>query len=203
MFVVTMDQKDSRHDADRVPDLLSRLDPIETLGGFARTVGDEVQGALASADQVVRAARIGLWSGYWHIGIGCGSAGSGDIFADDDAMRSARSPAFIRAREAVEASKKYTVSLAVVGADVDLAGDVQAVLQLLGVLIDSRTDAQREVVELAGEGLSGQEIAKRLGISEASVSRRRGLSRISEEEAAWPAIRRLLAELDASNGGVS
>lgn len=203
MFVVTMDQKDSRHDTDRVPDLLTRLDSLETVGGFARTVGDEVQGALANAGQVVRAVRIGLWSGRWHIGIGCGRAESTDVFADDDAMRSARSPAFIRAREAVEASKKYTVSVAVVGADAELAGDTQAVLQLIGVIIDSRTDAQREVVELAGEGLSGQEIAKQLGISEASVSRRRSLSRISEEEAGWPAVRRLLTELDAVKGGAS
>lgn len=202
MFVVTMDQRDSRHDVDRVPELLTALEPIETIGGFARTVGDEVQGALVSVDAVVSVVRLALRSGYWHIGVGCGAAGGTGYFDDDDAMRRARGPAFLRAREAVEASKKYPTSVAVVGEDAQLAADIQAFLQLLGVVVGGRTQAQREVVELASVGLSGQDIARRLKISEASVSRRRSLSKVTEEEAAWPAVRRLLTRLDSGLGGV-
>ena len=80
--------------------------------------------------------------------------------------------------------------------------DIQAFLQLLGVVVGGRTQAQREVVELASAGLSGQDIARRLKISEASVSRRRSLSKVTEEEAAWPAVRRLLTRLDSGLRGV-
>ncbi|MGO1592531.1 MAG: sigma factor-like helix-turn-helix DNA-binding protein [Ancrocorticia sp.] len=200
MFVLTMDQVDSRHEPDRVPELLAALESVRTIGGFARTVGDEIQGALVDTEHVVRALQCALRLGGWHIGVGCGAAGNESFFDDDDGMRSARGPAFLRAREAVEASKKYAVSVAVVGEDAALAADVQALLQIIGVVIDERSAPQREVVELVGQGLSGQEIALQLGISEASVSRRRTLSRIFEEEAAWPVARRLLEELDREAG---
>ena len=198
MIVLTIDQQGSRREPDRVPGLLKDLRKIETLSGFERTVGDEIQGLVADARQAAAAIRVVLRRGDWHIGIGCGPVDD-DVLADirSGTIRTARGPAFIRAREAVEIAKKYPASVAVVGADESASDQAQALLQLIAVVVDGRNDAQREVVELLEHGMNGQEIAAALKISEPSVSRRRRLSNVAEEEAAWPVAIRLLSELDA------
>lgn len=197
MIVLTMDQQHSRHEADRVPALLEDLDTMETLVGFERTVGDEIQGLIANAEKAASVIRLVLRRGGWHIGVGCGPVDD-DVLAEirSGTIRTARGPAFIRAREAVETAKKYPVSVAVVGAQEKASAAVQSVLQLIGVVANGRTGAQREVVELLEQGMSGQEIASALKISEPSVSRRRRLSNIAEEEAAWPVVIQLLSDLD-------
>ena len=211
MIVLTIDQEGSRREADRVPELLEKLADVRTVAGFERTVGDEVQGLLEDADAACTAIRSAMRMGGWHIGIGIGQV-------DDDALaeirsgtiRTGRGSAFIRARAAVEQAKKYPVSVAVVAGDGKDAGGevgvvgassvpdaVQAVLHLIGVVVSERTPAQQEVVNLLATGMTGREIAAALAISEPSVSRRRRLAHVAEEDAAWPVVGRMLAELDA------
>ena len=218
MIVLTIDQEGSRREADRVPELLEKLADVRTVAGFERTVGDEVQGLLEDADAACTAIRSAMRMGGWHVGIGIGQV-------DDDALaeirsgtiRTGRGSAFIRARAAVEQAKKYPVSVAVVAGDGKGAGGeadvadgvvgvvgassapdaVQAVLHLIGVVVSERTPAQQEVVNLLATGMTGREIAAALAISEPSVSRRRRLAHVAEEDAAWPVVGRMLAELDA------
>lgn len=63
MYVMTIDQVGSRTRADRVPDLLSRLEDTSTLAPFERTVGDEVQGIPADAQAVLRVVTVLLRDG--------------------------------------------------------------------------------------------------------------------------------------------
>ena len=74
MFVLTVDQKDSRRVGDRVPDLLAVLvDRPGLVLPFERTVGDEVQGVLADVIAVVDLVLDLLRRGGWSVGIGAGS----------------------------------------------------------------------------------------------------------------------------------
>lgn len=222
MIVLTIEQKGSRREANRVPELLEKFAGVQTIAGFERTVGDEIQGLVEGAGAACEAIRIAIRMGGWHVGIGVGQV-------DDDALaeirsgtiRNGRGSAFLRACEAVERAKKYPVSIAVIAVDGAGASEgtdahdrthgngegslsaqaaLQAVLQLIGVMVASRTPAQREVVELLAEGMTGREIATVLAISEPSVSRRRRLAHVSEEDAAWPVVENALAELDAAVG---
>lgn len=223
MIVLTIDQEDSRHGTDRVPELLDKLANVRTIAGFERTVGDEVQGLLEDAAAACVAIRLTMRMGGWHIGIGIGQIDD-DVLAEisSGTIRTGRGSAFVRAREAVDRAKKYAVSLAVVadgggsgggrdgasnggsaGADEKGGGSLptqvalQAVLHLIGVVVSGRTPAQWEVAELLAAGMTGREIAAALAISEPSVSRRRRLAHVAEEDAAWPVVENMLAGLDA------
>lgn len=222
MIVLTIDQEDSRHGTDRVPELLEKLANVRTIAGFERTVGDEVQGLLEDAAAACAAIRLAMRMDGWHIGIGIGQIDD-DVLAEirSGTIRTGRGSAFVRAREAVDRAKKYAVSLAVV-ADGDASGGgrgggsggstgadekgggslptqvaLQAVLHLIGVVVSGRTPAQWEVAELLAAGMTGRDIATALAISEPSVSRRRRLAHVAEEDAAWPVVENMLAGLDA------
>ena len=52
MFVITADQIGSRRSADLVPALLAGVATIRARADFERTVGDEVQGVLDTADEL-------------------------------------------------------------------------------------------------------------------------------------------------------
>ena len=74
-FVLTVDQRGSRRDADRVPEVLTLLEGTVTpLLGFERTAGDEFQGVLAEADDVVvvvlRLVRHGVGGGQRGLDVG-------------------------------------------------------------------------------------------------------------------------------------
>ena len=102
MFVLTIDQKDSRNSSDRVPGLLELLSSQELELPFERTVGDEVQAVASSPDAVVNAALLALRQGGWSVGIGVGSVG----LPLPASSREAGGEAFIAARAAVERAKK-------------------------------------------------------------------------------------------------
>ncbi|MGO1910104.1 MAG: hypothetical protein ACTH1C_14460, partial [Brevibacterium linens] len=100
MFVLTIDQQDSRSHADAVPRILEALAPIETIVPFARTIGDEVQGVLDDPDAVAEAVRrVGVDAG-WHIGIGIGEVER----PLPETTTEGRGEAFYSARRAVEAA---------------------------------------------------------------------------------------------------
>ena len=109
MFVMTIDQQGSRISADAVPGVLAALDPVAAVVGFARTIGDEVQGVLADPVAVAEAVRRVAVDSDWHIGIGIGEVER----PLPETTVEARGEAFYAARQAVEAAKSAPAHLVV------------------------------------------------------------------------------------------
>lgn len=109
MFVMTIDQQGSRISADAVPGVLAALEPVAAVVGFARTIGDEVQGVLADPVAVAEAVRRVAVDSDWHIGIGIGEV---DRPLPETTVE-ARGEAFYAARQAVEAAKSAPAHLVV------------------------------------------------------------------------------------------
>ncbi len=196
MFVLTIDQRGSRRDVDRVPTLLSQLSVGErVLRGFERTVGDEIQGVLPDAAPVVELALTVLRTGGWSVGIGAGPV-------DEPLPLEARAgtgTAFVLARRAVERAKsrQRPVPVAVEGRRADRAADAEAVLTLVAAVAARRTEGGWAAVDAwrATDGRGTQEeIAGRLGVSQQAVSQRLAAALWDEEWAVRPVLARLLEE---------
>ncbi|SDC20236.1 Sigma-70, region 4 [Sanguibacter gelidistatuariae] len=212
MFVLTVDQQRSTSRGDAVPDLIGHLEPlVRRLPGvrlpLERTVGDEVQMVLTDPRSTLMIVLEILRVGGWWIGLGIGAVN--DPLPEHS--REASGPAFVRARAAVERAKTKAASvpLAVVGGGgaVERTADVEALLRLLGAIVERRTPHGWEVTDLlrpadvrtdgGGEPpLTQREIARILGISEQAVSQRVRTTLWAEEVAAWPLATRLLQEAD-------
>jgi len=207
MFVLTIDQRGSTNDVDRVPELLGALGSSSDLR-FERSVGDEVQGVLQDPALVVDVALRALRSGHWYVGIGVGPG----TLAPDASPREGSGAAFVAARRAVERAKSAAghVPVAVVAGSREqeaatACANAEAVLRLVGRLVQDRTEAQWRVVDALraksgtapghGAGRHGLQklVAQELGISEQSVSRSVLRSGWQEEWAARPAAEMLLA----------
>jgi len=173
MFVLTIDQRGSRAGRDRVPELLAALADIPARLPFERTVGDEVQGLLDSAEAVVEVAMRALRSGQWHVGVGVGEV----VLPLPARSPEASGGAFVAAREAVERAKKSgeRVPLCVRGpaASGSEAAAAEAVLVLIGDLVRKRSESEWRVVDaLAARPAARQiEVARGLGISPQAVSK--------------------------------
>ena len=196
MFVMTMDQRGSRRTGDLVEPLLARLAPLTDTPGvvraFARTVGDEVQAALTDPDLVVDLTLGVLRRGGWSVGIGVGPV---ELPLPAD-VRAASGEAFVLAREAVERAKARgrPIPLAVAGVDPTAAADAEAVLVLLGSVAGRRTPAGWAVIDaLAPGGVTQEEVAERLGISQQAVSQRLRGALWPEDPPVRAAAARLLA----------
>ncbi|CAN7292301.1 MarR family transcriptional regulator [Arthrobacter sp. LjRoot14] len=213
MYVLTIDQRGSTGDRDRVPGLLTELQAITTAGRFERSVGDEVQGVVEKTAEVVDIALHCLRSGQWYVGIGVGAV---DLPLPAS-PREGSGPAFVAARLAVEKAKSAAahVPLSVVsggfrrggvatpesGPGVRACANAEAVLRLIGRLVQDRTEAQWKVVDVLrglqqdGSARHGSQklAAAQLGITEQSVSRAVLRSGWQEEWAARPAAEMLLA----------
>jgi hypothetical protein len=226
MYVMTIDQRGSTSDVDRVPELLAELSALSSAGRFERSVGDEVQGVLERPAEVVEIALHALRGGHWYVGIGVGAV---DLPLPAS-PREGSGPAFVAARLAVDRAKASAahVPLAVIpggarrgqappppesaagaggtplGGALDGAqacANAEAVLRLIGRLVQDRTEAQWKVVDVlrfVQQGQSGthgtQKIAARkLAITEQSVSRALLRSGWQEEWAARPAAEMLLS----------
>lgn len=201
MFVMTVDQRGSRRVGDRVDELLAALTRHAPDGapgvvrGFERTVGDEVQGVLDDPEVVVDLTLRILRTGAWSVGLGVGPV-------DQPLPTHARAgsgKAFVLAREAVERAKgrRRSVPVAVEAAMAQHGRDCEAVLTMLAVLIDRRTDAGWAVVDAVaelGSDATQEDVADRLGISQQAVSQRLRTALWNEEQAVRPVVARLLAE---------
>jgi hypothetical protein len=210
MFVLTIDQRGSTADIDRVPELIAALKGL-THGRFERSVGDELQGVVEQPEEVVDIALHALRDGHWYVGIGIGVV----QLAPGASPREGSGSAFVAARKAVELAKGAAgqVPLSVVAGTMGggrkvppqdkegaMAGsNAQAVLRLIGRLVQQRTQAQWRVVDTLralqsadGKHGSQKQVARELGITEQSVSRAVLRSGWPEEWAARPAAAMLL-----------
>jgi hypothetical protein len=193
MFVITSDQRDSRTNDDLVPAALETL-RAHTGHGLAlapeRTAGDEVQVGIRDPEAVLAIALELTRTGQWSVGVGVGEVES----PLPDSVRAARGVAFVNARDAVERAKKAPTRLAI-SAPED-GEEAEALVRLLVELRDRRTAEGWEVYDLLAGGLTQREAAARLGISEGAVSLRVKAAGLRTEEAAVPALARVLARLD-------
>ncbi|MGW0023815.1 hypothetical protein [Rhodococcus sp. NPDC003383] len=192
MFVLTVDQRGSRRDIDRVAALLEEFRDADLLRPFERTAGDEVQAVADDAETVVDLALDLVQRGHWSVGIGVGAVET----PLPEQTRAGRGPAFEHARTAVERAKNAPGNLAVDGTDPDAAADADAALTLLATLVLRRTDQGREAVELARAGLPQAQAAQRLGISKQAVSQRLHTAGWQAEQSGRTLARRLLERAD-------
>lgn len=174
---MNIDQRRSRRDADRVPDLLATLAGIGVRLGFERTAGDEVQ-ALADEPAVAAAvlAAVGRLEATqpgpgWRIGFGIGTVEDPDVTS----TREARGSAYLAAREALEVAERHPGRVALRGGtEIDLTAISYAEtgLQLLRGLYGRRSAKGWEVTDLLGELENQSEVAVRLHVSESAISQR-------------------------------
>jgi hypothetical protein len=198
MFVLTLDQRGSRRSTDLVPQFLTSVADIPAVLPFERSVGDELQGVLGDASAVVEVAMRALRSGQWYVGLGIGAVQQ----PLPASPREASGPAFVAARQAVDAAKKSgeRVPLAV-RADRDAssrtAAAAEAVLWLVGDLVRSRSAAEWRVLDLLPAGRRGLQVAvaASLGITPQAVSKAIRRARLQEERAGRGAAVLLLEQL--------
>jgi hypothetical protein len=189
-FVLTVDQRASRSSPDRVPEVLRRLNAdVPTVLGFERTAGDEFQGVLADPEDVVDVVLRLVRSGEWSIGVGAGPVQN----PLPPSTRAGAGPAFLSARRAVDAAKQRPARLAVRGVVPVDAGDAQAVLSALAVVVERRSDQAWEAIALVGAGRTQADAAAELGISRQAVGQRLAAGLWDLEGDLRPAAARLLA----------
>jgi hypothetical protein len=195
MFVLTVDQIRSRERQDLVEPALDALRTVPTRLPFTRTVGDEFQGLLEDAVSVLDAILWLMRKGGWHIGVGVGRVE--EPLPDDP--RSARGPAFLAARSAVDRSKREPTHVCVGAVDPAAveAEDAEVVLQLLATLRSRRTDQGWEAADLMSATRSRTEVAARLGVTRQAVGQRLQAAAWGTEQRALPTIARLLDRADA------
>lgn len=191
MFVMTVDQRGSRRDVDRVADVLRSPRPA-LVRPFERTAGDEIQAVVDTADTVLDVALNLVDDGHWSVGIGIGPV----EHPLPESTRAGRGPAFEAAREAVESAKSAPARIAVRGLDTDSAADADAVLALLAVLVARRTDQGRDAIAALRRLGSQNAVAEELSITPQAVSQRLAVAGWHLERAARPVVARLLATAD-------
>ncbi len=201
MFVITADQVGSRERPDGAPAQIAQL--VERFGDRLvlppdQTAGDEIQLLADSADTALGIILQLTRSTSWSVGLGVGEMRR-PIPA---AARLATGSAFFAARDAVTAAKRSDTRFALRAAPLvgARAGEhVEALIQLLLLLRERRSEAGWEVVDLMSTGQRQKDIAAVLDISPAAVSMRLRTAGWRAEEAAIPALIELLRELDGAS----
>ena len=192
MFVLTVDQRGSRRDVDRVAQLLTEFANRDLVRPFQRTAGDEVQAVVADPATVVDLALDLVGREHWSIGIGTGPVEE-PLPAE---TRAGRGPAFESARVAVDRAKSAPGRVAVEGSDPDGATDADTALTLVAILVARRTEEGREAVEQMRHGSTQTEAARALGISKQAVSQRLSTAGWHVETAGRRLAERLLRKAD-------
>ncbi|PWH05811.1 MarR family transcriptional regulator [Brachybacterium endophyticum] len=201
MFVLTVDQHDSRRTTDRVPELLTALEGLGMRLPPERTAGDEVQMLADSSDVALSAVLRILELGGWSIGLGIGPV----EHPLPGSVREGRGDAFVSARLSVETARRTSsVPVSVRTTDPrqrEQTEELEALLRLIGREILSRKPGQWRVVRAMREDPSATQgdIAERLGITQQTVSRAYTTSGWREEQMVHPLARRLLAMLDLTS----
>jgi len=192
MYVLTVDQRRSRADADRVDQLLAGLAETSVLRPFERTAGDEVQAVMDDPVAVTDTALELVRRGHWSVGIGLGPV----ELPLPASTRAGRGPAFEHARSAVDRAKSAATRLAVDGPDPGAANDAQAVLDLLALLVTRRSEQGWAAVDLVATGASQMAVADRLGVTKQAVSQRLRAAGWQQELAGRRVAATLLANAD-------
>ncbi|MBA3338408.1 MAG: hypothetical protein H0T54_01425 [Geodermatophilaceae bacterium] len=193
LAVMTIDQRGSRRDIDRVEDLLAELRRDVTTGialPFERTVGDEVQGVVTDPALLIELSLRCARAVYWTVGVGLGEIRT----PLPDSTRKASGPAFEHARDAVNRAKATSWALAVEGPDPTASCYVEAVLSTLATVLRRRSPAGWQAIDLIARGRSQTEVAQLLGISKQAVSQRLNASWWWHELALRPVAAHLLIE---------
>jgi len=196
MFVLTADQRGSRVNADLVPTALAAVAHYGTTKlalAPERTAGDEIQVAIADAGTALSILLELTRTDRWSVGLGVGDVES----PLPTSVRAARGEAFLNARDAVDRAKKASTRLAITAPAE--GEDAEALVRLLVELRDRRTPEGWEVYDLLAAGHSQREAATRLGVSEGAVSLRAKAAGLRIEEAAVPALERILARIDGGS----
>lgn len=197
MFVMTIDQKSSRSSEDRVPELLAYLSDVRAERGFERSVGDEIQGVLSSAEAVVEVAMRCLRQGHWYVGIGIGQVDN----PLPPSPREGSGNAFVLARDAVELAKKTgdRTAVSVAAENLQLGEAAEAVLVLVGALVRKRSQAEWRILDTLAkpEAKYQRDVARMLGISTQAVNQAIARSGLQEEQAGRRAAALLLDLADS------
>jgi hypothetical protein len=189
-YVLTVDQQGSRRSSDRVGALLPRLNrEVRTVLAFERTAGDEFQGVLDDAASVVEVVLGLVREGGWSIGVGAGPVQT----PLPASTRAATGTAFLCARRAVDAAKQRPLRVAVRGAVPPDAGDAQAVLGALALLVDRRSEQAWEAIAAVDTAGTQAQAASALGISRQAVGQRLAAGQWDLERELRPTAARLLA----------
>lgn len=202
MFVITADQVDSRNQPDRAASALNDLNSADgpaLLLPADRTAGDEIQILPATAADTLAIVLELTREDAWSVGVGIGPA----RLPLPRATREATGEAFFAARDAVTRAKKAQTRFALTSAgDNDGDGirgtDVEALIALLLVLRERRTEGGWELYDLLTTGLTQSESAGRLGITAGAASLRARAAGIRVEKASSEALVRLLDTVNRS-----
>jgi len=203
VFVLTIDQRHSRTETDRVPVLLDILREVCTtsppLAGFERTVGDEIQGLFGDGAGAVAAVRAVVREGGWHLGIGIGP-----IEGVPATVREGRGSAFVSAREAVDAAKSSGDVAVRAGGDAAVSplmvSTIEVMCRFLAATIAGRTEAQIQAVRALDSGLTGRQAARELGVSASAVSQRRTAAGYDLEMRGWEVLEELMSAVQGGSG---
>lgn len=166
--VLTVDQRDSRGQEDRVPAMLSTLMTIPALRRFERTAGDEIQGVLEEPAALRQVLETLIRAGAWNVGVGIGEVET----PLSESTRAGRGPAYLSARSAVTSAKSSPWNLRVVGDEGYRCRQLETVLWLWSSVLARRTARGWEVADLVDQGLSYDDAGRRLGITQSAVSQR-------------------------------
>ncbi|TBN56157.1 DNA-binding protein [Glaciihabitans arcticus] len=196
MFVLTIDQVDSRRTADAVTTVIAEL--RAALGGALvlppeRTAGDEFQLLIrepaATLDTILRLTRAERWS------VGCGVGSVREPLPRD--IREATGEAFLAARTAVERAKKRQSRFALEAAGArDAATHLEALIDLLLATRSRRSLEGWQLHDLLVAGSTQAAAASELGITPQAASLRARAADLKTEAAVTGALVTLLAELD-------
>ena len=185
VVVLTVDQHGSRTQPDRVPTALAALAAtVSTRLDFQRTAGDEFQGVLDDPAALAVALEHLLRSDLWNIGIGIGEIET----PLPDQARAGRGEAYVAAREAVTAAKSSPWRVRASG-PTEAARALESAVWLWAALLARRTDRGWEVADLVDQGLTYEETASRLGITQSAVSQRAAAAGIAEGRRARELVR--------------
>ncbi len=187
--MLTVDQRASRRNPDRVAGVLDDLAGVPTVLRFERTAGDEFQGVLEDPAVVVSVVLELARAGGWSVGVGAGPVQT----PLPASTRAGAGPAFVAARAAVEAAKRRPARVAVRGAASTAAGDAQAVLTALAVLVQRRSAQAWEAITLVEAGRTQAEAAVELGVTRQAVGQRLAAGLWEVERDLRPTAARLLA----------
>jgi hypothetical protein len=175
VVVLTVDQHGSQTQPDQVPSALDVLGAVPARLGFQRTAGDEFQGVLDQPAALAAALEPLLRADAWNIGIGVGEVET----PLPDQARAGRGTAYVAAREAVTAAKSSPWRVRASGST-DTVRALESAVWLWAALLGRRTERGWEVADLVDQGMTYDQAASRLGISQSAVSQRAAAAGIAE-----------------------